>query len=72
VNGAFSSAVRDTGLRIPFAEQGKTFEEFHQADNSASIIEMHGGRIWVESSPGAGSTFFVSLPVNVQAQLEPK
>jgi signal transduction histidine kinase len=86
VNGAFNIAVRDTGPGIPVAEQVKIFEEFHQADNSATktkggtglglaiakrIIEMHGGRISVESSPGAGSTFSVSLPVNVQAQLEP-
>jgi signal transduction histidine kinase len=86
MNGAFNIAVRDTGPGIAVSEQVKIFEEFHQADNSATkvkggtglglaiakrIIEMHGGRISVESSPGAGSTFSVSLPVNVQAQLEP-
>jgi signal transduction histidine kinase len=86
LNGAFNIAVRDTGLGIPVSEQVKIFEEFHQVDNSTTktkggtglglaiakrIIEMHGGRISVESSPGAGSTFSVSLPVNVQAQLEP-
>jgi signal transduction histidine kinase len=85
INGAFTVAVRDTGPGIPLAEQVKIFEEFHQADNSGTktksgtglglaiakrIIEMHGGRIWVESSPGAGSTFSVSLPVNVAAQME--
>jgi signal transduction histidine kinase len=78
--GAFTIAVRDTGPGIPKAEQVKIFEEFHQADNSATktksgtglglsiakrIIEMHGGRISVESSPGTGSTFSVSLPVAV-------
>jgi signal transduction histidine kinase len=85
-NGAFNIAVRDTGPGIPISEQVKIFEEFHQADNSATktkggtglglaiakrIVEMHGGRITVESAPGAGSTFSVSLPVNVKAQLEP-
>jgi signal transduction histidine kinase len=78
--------VRDTGPGIPLGEQVKIFEEFHQVDNSATktkggtglglaiakrIIEMHGGRISVESAPGAGSTFSVSLPVNVKAQLGP-
>jgi signal transduction histidine kinase len=86
MNGAFNIAVRDTGPGIPVSEQVKIFEEFHQADNSATktkggtglglaiakrIIEMHGGRISVESAPGAGATFSVSLPVNVKAQLEP-
>jgi signal transduction histidine kinase len=85
VNGTFNIGVRDTGPGIPLTEQVKIFEEFHQADNSATkakggtglglaiakrIIEMHGGRIWVESSPGAGSTFSVTLPVRVQAQME--
>jgi signal transduction histidine kinase len=81
-NGAFTIAVRDTGPGIPLSEQVKIFEEFHQADNSATktkggtglglsiakrIIEMHGGHISVQSSPGFGSTFSVSLPVNVSA-----
>jgi len=84
-NGSFNIAVRDTGPGISAADQVKIFEEFHQADNSATktkggtglglsiakrIVEMHGGKIWVESSPGAGSTFSVSLPVKVQAELE--
>jgi signal transduction histidine kinase len=84
-NGSFNVAVRDTGPGIPLSEQVKIFEEFHQADNSTTknkggsglglaiakrIIEMHGGRIWVESSPGAGSTFSVSLPVRATAQME--
>ena len=86
LSGSFNVAVRDTGPGIPLSEQVKIFEEFHQADNSATktkggsglglaiakrIIEMHGGRIWVESSPGAGSTFSVSLPVRASAQMEP-
>jgi signal transduction histidine kinase len=84
-NGSFNIAVRDTGPGISAADQVKIFEEFHQADNSATktkggtglglsiakrIVEMHGGRIWVESSPGSGATFSVSLPVKVQPELE--
>jgi signal transduction histidine kinase len=80
-NGSFNIAVRDTGPGISAADQVKIFEEFHQADNSATktkggtglglsiakrIVELHGGRIWVESSPGSGSTFSVSLPVRIQ------
>ncbi len=82
-NGAFTVAVCDTGPGIPAADQAKIFEEFQQADSSITrkkggtglglsiakhIIEMHGGRIWVESEPGKGSTFYFTLPVRVEAQ----
>jgi len=85
INGSFNIAVRDTGPGISSSDQVKIFEEFHQADNSATktkggtglglsiakrIVEMHGGRIWVESSPGVGSTFSVNLPVKVQTEVE--
>jgi GAF domain-containing protein len=83
-NGAFTVAVCDTGPGIPAADQAKIFEEFQQADSSITrkkggtglglsiakrIIEMHGGRIWVESEPGKGSTFCFTLPVRVEAQV---
>src|SRR6266540_75666 len=85
-NGAFTVAVCDTGPGIPVADQAKIFEEFQQADSSITrkkggtglglsiakrIIEMHGGRIWVESEPGKGSTFYFTLPVRVEAQAGP-
>src|SRR5207244_7379334 len=82
-NGSFTIAVRDTGPGIGTADQARIFEEFKQADSSITrkkggtglglsiskrIIEMHGGRIWVESEPGKGSTFHFTLPVRVEAQ----
>jgi signal transduction histidine kinase len=84
-NGAYTVAVRDTGPGIDLADQGKIFEEFQQADSSTTktksgtglglsisrrIVAMHGGRIWVQSAPGHGSTFFVKVPVNVERQVE--
>ena len=82
-NDAFYVAVRDTGPGISATDQAKLFQEFQQADNaitkkkggtglglaiSKRIIEMHGGRIWVESQPGRGSTFAFTLPVMVEQQ----
>ena len=85
-NGAFTVAVCDTGPGISMADQAKIFEEFQQADSSITrkkggtglglsiakrIIEMHGGRLWVESELGKGSTFYFTLPVRVEAQAGP-
>jgi signal transduction histidine kinase len=84
-NGSFHVSVRDIGPGISAADQAKLFQEFQQADNaitrkkggtglglaiSKRIIEMHGGRIWVESQPGQGSTFTFTLPLIVERQVE--
>ena len=80
-NGGFSVRVTDTGPGIPDEEQTRIFEEFHQVDASNTkakggtglglaiakqIVQMHGGRIWVESTLGKGSTFQVELPIRAQ------
>jgi GAF domain-containing protein len=84
-NGTFTLAVRDTGPGIPADAQTKIFEEFQQADQSITrtkggtglglaiskrIVEMHGGRLWVESHVGLGSTFRFTLPVTVERASE--
>jgi GAF domain-containing protein len=84
-NGSFHVSIRDTGPGISAADQTKLFQEFQQADNaitrkkggtglglaiSKRIIEMHGGKIWVESQLGQGSTFTFTLPVIVERQVE--
>jgi signal transduction histidine kinase len=80
-DGAFRVAVADTGPGIAPEDQEKIFQEFQQVDSSSTrkkggtglglsiakhIVEMHGGRLWVESSPGKGSTFWFALPVRVE------
>jgi GAF domain-containing protein len=83
-DGSFHLSVCDTGPGISAADQAKLFQEFQQADNaitrkkggtglglaiSKRIIEMHGGKIWVESKLGQGSTFAFTLPVTVAQQV---
>ena len=75
----FEISVVDTGPGIAPADQAKIFEEFQQVDNTSTrkkggtglglsisrkIVELHGGRITVESEVGKGSTFKVTLPIN--------
>src|SRR6516165_375910 len=84
-DGTFLVSVADTGLGIAEAHQQKIFEEFQQVDGSSTkekggtglglsiskqIIELLGGRIWVESSPGQGANFRFTLPVRVERQAE--
>jgi signal transduction histidine kinase len=81
VNGHFNVSVTDTGPGIPKQDQMRIFEQFHQVDSSLTkakggtglglaiakqIVEMHGGRIWVESTLGKGSTFQMELPTRAE------
>jgi signal transduction histidine kinase/HAMP domain-containing protein len=85
-NGSFTLSVRDTGPGVAIEDQHKIFEEFQQADQSTTkekggtglglaiskrIVEMHGGKLWVESNLGHGSTFSFSIPLKVERQVEP-
>jgi two-component system NtrC family sensor kinase len=68
--------ISDTGVGIPLADQAHIFEKFYRASNAPrgvpgtglglaivkSILESHGGRIWLESVVGEGTTFFILLP----------
>ncbi len=69
--------VRDTGPGIPAEDIPHLFQKFYRVDNSATrtiggtglglyicrkIVELYQGRIWVESTPGKGSSFFINLP----------
>jgi signal transduction histidine kinase len=84
-DGHFVVAVGDTGPGIAVADRQRIFEEFQQVDGSATrrkggtglglsiarrIVSLHGGRIAVDSEPGTGSTFTVTVPVRVERQME--
>jgi signal transduction histidine kinase len=84
-NGMFEIAIKDTGAGIASEDQARIFEAFQQVDNSNTrrkggtglglsiskrLVEMHGGTIEVESELGAGSTFYIRLPIRVGEQRE--
>jgi signal transduction histidine kinase len=69
--------VADEGIGIPLDEQPRLFQRFYRLDSSLrrrtqgmglglylcqAIVEAHRGRIWVESAPGQGATFYFTLP----------
>jgi signal transduction histidine kinase len=82
-NGSYTIAVADTGPGIAEADQAKIFEEFQQSESTHTkakggtglglaiakrIVEMHGGRLWVESAVGNGSTFLFTVPLRAEQQ----
>ena len=80
-------SVRDTGIGIAPGDQLRIFDEFQQAKSgntkmeegtglgltlSKKFVELHGGRIWVESQVGMGSTFTFTLPLRESSEVIPR
>jgi len=78
VEDAVQISVQDTGAGIPAGEVSRLFKEFHQVHQTPtresrgtglglaiakSLVELHGGKIWVESTEGVGTTFHFSIPI---------
>jgi len=78
IDEAVQISVQDTGQGIPAAELSGLFKEFHQVHQTPtresrgtglglciakSLVELHGGRIWVESTEGVGTTFHFTVPI---------
>jgi len=78
-NGQILLVVSDQGIGIPAEDQQRVFERFYRVENEITgctrgaglglavcrgIVEAHGGRIWVESRLGEGSSFYIALPAH--------
>jgi signal transduction histidine kinase len=79
-DGAVEIAVADTGPGIPAEDREAIFQEFEQSAAgkeaegtglglplSRKLVQLHGGRLWVESEVGRGSTFRFTLPLEQEA-----
>jgi signal transduction histidine kinase len=79
-DGVLTIAVSDTGIGIAPEDQAAIFEEFRQVGRedarkqegtglgltlAKKFVELHGGRIWVQSQVGQGSTFSFTLPIRL-------
>jgi signal transduction histidine kinase len=82
-NGAVEISVSDTGMGIAPGDQARIFEEFRQVGTdyahksegtglgltlAKKFVELHGGKIWVESEVGKGSKFTFTLPTSVRSE----
>jgi signal transduction histidine kinase len=82
-DGEIVISVSDTGVGIEVADQERIFAEFEQTRHGKAaeegtglgltlckkLVELHGGRIWVESESGVGSTFTFTLPMNMPSEV---
>ena len=81
-DGEVQVSVRDTGIGIASEDQAKVFDEFQQVGKASDrsregtglgltlakrFVELHGGRIWIESEVGKGTTFIFAIPVRSAA-----
>ena len=84
-DGAVEISVSDTGIGIAPEDQATIFEEFRQVGGdyahkkegtglgltlAKKFVEMHGGKIWVESEVGKGSRFIFTLPISADAAVQ--
>ena len=84
--GLLEISVNDTGIGIAPDHQEKIFDEFYQAEGNYAVkregtglglaltkkfVELHGGKIWVESEVGRGSTFTFTLPIRESVEKAP-
>jgi K+-sensing histidine kinase KdpD len=82
-DGGVEICVTDNGPGIPKEDQGRVFDRFYVVDDGRGLsgvglglfiaqqmVQLHGGRIWVESQPGEGSTFCFFLPVVVPEEIQ--
>ncbi len=84
-NGSVRLEVVDHGIGIPRGELGKVFDKFYRVGDSLvhntkgsgvglslvrHIAQAHGGRVFVESTPGQGSKFTISLPLRLGRSME--
>jgi two-component sensor histidine kinase len=81
-NGSVNMDVIDHGIGIDRSEQSKIFEKFYRASDPLvhntkgsglglslvrHVVDAHGGKVWVESTPGKGSKFSIELPINTNS-----
>ncbi|MGD8791163.1 MAG: PAS domain S-box protein [Anaerolineae bacterium] len=86
-DGQIAISVSDEGIGIPAEDLEQVFERFYRVDNEVTrhergaglglavcrdIVEAHGGRIWIESTPGQGATVHIRLPADSDPPGEPR
>lgn len=80
-------SIRDNGIGIKESDKENIFNKFFRAENATekdplgsglglfttkNIIERHHGKIWFESTPGSGTTFFITIPTNTKQEINSK